>query len=199
VEAKQFWCAISVIIGAFTVVLKYGRSESSIRIIGMVLQLLGILTVAWGIHQTRALFGHPSILTLSRQWLSRFPRYGASRKLIIADMTLPLMIGRARGHSWAHAGPDATLEARVEVLEKNLNDANQRINQAFEEMDQQFIKHSGTLETEQQIRAREDQNILSKLETTETGGLYISAMGALWLFVGVTLSTVSTELAKWLN
>jgi hypothetical protein len=55
------------------------------------------------------------------------------------------------------------------------------------------------LKREEQARAAEDQVIRHKLETTETGGIHVTAMGALWLFVGVTLSTASPEIAKWLQ
>ena len=55
------------------------------------------------------------------------------------------------------------------------------------------------MKREEQARAAEDQVIRHKLETTETGGIHVTAMGALWLFVGVTLSTASPEIAKWLQ
>jgi len=66
-------------------------------------------------------------------------------------------------------------------------------------MDQRFRSHVDDLKQEERNRAREDQSIREKLEATETGGLHISVMGALWLFVGVTLSTGASEIARWLN
>jgi hypothetical protein len=37
------------------------------------------------------------------------------------------------------------------------------------------------------------------LEATATGGVHISAMGAVWLFVGVTLSTAGIEISRALS
>ena len=56
-----------------------------------------------------------------------------------------------------------------------------------------------TLKREEQARISSDSEIMTKLETTETGGLTISAIGAVWLFVGVILSSSSVELAHFLQ
>lgn len=53
--------------------------------------------------------------------------------------------------------------------------------------------------TESQHRMSEDEALAKKLESTATGGVHITAMGAVWLFVGVSLSTAGTELALWLK
>jgi len=58
-----------------------------------------------------------------------------------------------------------------------------------------------TIRSQQRDRARakEDQAIREKLAAAQTGGLNISAMGVLWLFVGITLSTASPEITKYVN
>jgi len=90
-------------------------------------------------------------------------------------------------------------KADVEALEKNVKYISDRIDRIQTEMDQNARAQQQVLEQEQQTRAKEDEELRAKLEATETGGLRISAMGALWLFVGVTMSTAAPELAKWLN
>jgi hypothetical protein len=64
-------------------------------------------------------------------------------------------------------------------------------------MDQGFRKQTDALKQEQQIRSDEDQHIRAKMELTNTGGLHISAMGALWLAIGVIMSSIPSELAVW--
>ena len=104
-----------------------------------------------------------------------------------------------RGYGMDNAGPNATPEARIEVLEKNIRRINERIDQTQREMDTEFRNAGAALKREEQARATEDQAIRHKLETSETGGIHVTAMGALWLLVGVTLSTASPEIAKWLQ
>ena len=66
-------------------------------------------------------------------------------------------------------------------------------------MDQGFRTQSKALEEEKQNRSREDQLLNAKLEATETGGLHISAMSALWLFIGVSLNTASVGISARLK
>ena len=198
-EASHFWLAIAVVGTALLFVLRHGVTEPEVRITGLVLQILGIGTVAWGIRETRMLFGRPDILSISREWLKRFPVYGGRIVSASINVTDAGDTMHARGYVSANAGPEASAEARIEALEKNVKYLNERIDQTQSEMDQNFRAQTQTLEQEQQTRAKEDQDIRAKLEVTETGGLHISAMGALWLFVGVTMSTASLELAKWLS
>lgn len=198
-ERRHFWLAVFVVAIALLFALRRGVTEPEIRITGLLLQILGIATVAWGIRETRALFGRPSLVTLFREWLRRFPVYGGRIVSASANITLEGTTLHARGYVSANAGPDATVEARIEALEKNLRYTNERIDHTQGEMDQTFRRQDDLLEQEQQTRATEDQEILARLEVTETGGLHISAVGALWLFVGVTLSTAAPELAKCLK
>jgi hypothetical protein len=53
------------------------------------------------------------------------------------------------------------------------------------------------LHEERCLRKEEDEETRRKLSLSQTGGLSISAMGLVWLFWGVILSTASTEIAKW--
>ena len=71
-------------------------------------------------------------------------------------------------------------------LERNVGHLNKRIDDAFDELESTQSKQTEALEKEKQERAAEDARIASKLETSGTGGLHISAIGALWLLIGVT-------------
>ena len=127
--------------------LTYGADEATIRITGMVLQLLGILTVAWGIHTTRKEFGHPSILTVWHQRLSRFPSFGKRGVTGTGHFTVPCATFFGRGHTSVSAGPNAPIEARIQALEENLQLVHDRVSQTQNEMDQEFRKNSEASQT----------------------------------------------------
>jgi hypothetical protein len=48
---------------------------------------------------------------------------------------------------------------------------------------------------EQELRIRADQDIRKQIKEIETGGLYISAMGATFLFGGIIMATIPVESA----
>lgn len=198
-EPRHFWLATFVVALALGFTLRRGVTEPEVRITGMLLQILGIGTVAWGIRETRALFGRPTLMAQFRAWLHRFPVYGGRVVSASANITVPGASLHARGYVSTAARSNVSVEERIDALEKNVKLITERIDETQSEMDQRFRSHADLLKQEEHARAREDQAIGEKLEATETGGLQISAMGALWLFVGVTLSTAAPEIARWLN
>ena len=199
-DASRFWLAIVVAGGALLISLQPGTSESFIRLTGMVLQLLGLGTVAWGIAVTRALFGTDSLLTAARKWVNRVPRLRRGHAVsMTAHFPLDFDTAHGRGYSTDNAPAGAPIEARVEVLEKNLHRVNERLNQTQKEMDDELHRVKVSLTQETATRIAEDDSTRRTLEISETGGIYITATGALWLSVGVFLSTASPELSRWLQ
>lgn len=198
-EARYVWLSVGSNLIALIVVLRPGTSEPTIRLTGLVLQCLGIATVVWGISETRALFGHPSLSLRAREWLQRCPLRSKSITLGAAGVSSATATGRLRGHVTYGPIGDPTTEARLEALEKNLGAIHERISAVQKETDDEFHKATASLESESVVRSNEDASIRSKLEATGTGGVHISAIGAAWLFVGVALSTAAPELSGLLK
>jgi hypothetical protein len=65
-----------------------------------------------------------------------------------------------------------------------------------QEIEKSLNRHAADLDQEKQTRASEDNDIRAKLEISEAGGLHVAAMEAVWLGVGMTMSTMSIELEK---
>jgi hypothetical protein len=196
-EANHVWLAVAICLIALVVSLRPNTSEPTIRLAGLVLQLLGICTVVVGIRETRALFGHPPIRAKALDWLGRCP-------LLRRDLTMTAVsgaystaeAGNLRGHQTYAAGPDATVEARLDALEKNVPAIHERITSVQRELDQTTSKLTGVVTDERKAREVEDKKIARRLEATSTGGVHISLMGAAWLFLGVLLSTAAPEIAE---
>ncbi len=98
------------------------------------------------------------------------------------------MSGRAS--VWSGVGSDATLEQRIEALEKNLVRVRDDLSRLQNKTEEDIRHQKQALTQEQQERERADKEIRDKLRATETGGLHISAMGALWLLAGVIMGTI---------
>jgi hypothetical protein len=198
VSPKYFWACSAVLVCASLVCLRPGTSEPVIRLTGLVLQLLGILTVLWGISETRALFGRPSIASVVRQWFAAFPIKRTKHISGTASITLAPLTVRARGYG-THNPADQSLDARVDALEKNVSVVHDRITGLQNQTDQELDKLGNRVRDEQIARGQEDQVTRSMLEATGTGGIHISAIGAVWLLVGVTLSTAGIEISRALG
>ena len=194
-EPRHGWLSMSII--ALALVIAFGpfSSEPIIRLTGLVLQLMGIGTVAWGISETRALFGHPSYETKIKEWFDRFPLVQRNHVINLASISSSAVVWKARVYG-THGPTSATIDSRVEALEKNVTAIHERITQTQNEMDDEIRKSAIALKREETLRQEADTAIRNKLEATGTGGVHISAIGASWLLVGVILSTASIEIAK---
>jgi hypothetical protein len=101
-----------------------------------------------------------------------------------------------RASVWHSAG-SATLEQRIQTLERNLTNIRDDLREFQNRTEADIRRQAESLKQEQQARESADQAIREKVRATETGGLHISAMGAIWLLVGLTMSTIAVELARW--
>jgi len=170
--------------------------EDVIRYAGLGLQLAGIGTVWWGIRETRKLFDHPSFLKQVAHWWGERPRYGG-RVIAVGMSATAAAVGSARGFAWNVTGSAATLDQRIEALEKNLERVRDDLSGFQKKTEDDVRKQEHAIKQEQQARRRADQEIQEKLKATETGGLHISAMGAVWLLAGVAMGTIPDDLASW--
>ncbi|MCR7873623.1 hypothetical protein ACM73L_33230 [Pseudomonas aeruginosa] len=196
-KANHLWRAVSVT--ALAIAYTFLNSdEASIRITGLVLQILGIATVAWGIKETRELFGQPSLLQAGIRWLKSFPPYGG-RVITGSGHASISMSGGGRGYSWTHIDPNSSIDNRLAAIEKNLSLIHERISLTENNFEQKTRIITETIKTEKAIREQELEEAHTKIEAASTGGLHISATGALWLLIGVIMSTAPNELIRLLS
>lgn len=96
--------------------------------------------------------------------------------------------------------PTARLvEALYNTLIKKNFSTDRELLQTLREIDDELKNFTESLKTEAQSRHENEMAINAKLEAVATGGIHISAIGAVLLFFGVILSTASVEIAGWLK
>jgi hypothetical protein len=70
-------------------------TEPSVRLTGMLLQLVGFVTSMIGLHGTGQQFGLPGLVVRMRQWLGRFPPYRRVVALNASSVAVSSVAGRA--------------------------------------------------------------------------------------------------------
>ena len=195
-HGRLFWLALFVATFALALAFTPGTSEQRIRVIGWLLELSGLATVAWGIRDTRRQFGHPGLLSLGRSWLARFPKLhpepidgSLHAKLTGASLITAagLVVGKAL---------DGTVDARLRAIEGDVAALVKRVDKAEGELARESEARIADVGQERMIRERDINGLNEKFEAIETGGLHLSAMGLVWLAVGLTLSTIPAELLE---
>jgi len=196
-ERGYAWLTAIIIVFAIIISFLLCRTEPVIRVTGLVLQVCGLFSVILGIRETRALFGHPSLTSKAKAYFRRVPLLRHDLVISAGGLIGSAALGKGRIYGTSGApGPNPTIEARLEALEKNITSIHERISQTQKEMDEEFQKTANALKREEQARQEENKKISEKLEVTATGGFYVSASGAVLLLVGIILSTASLEIAS---
>ena len=198
-EMWHVWLALAVTGIALAVSLRPPVQEPTVRLTGLVLQVLGIGTVAWGISETRRLYGHKPLFTVAANWVKRFPLFNRTYVGRVANAESATAADSVRGYMTHGTPQGASVEEQLEAVRKNIHALHSRIDAAQSESGRQVSLVRESVERETAERVRSDAETRSLLESTATGGVHISAIGALWLFVGVVLSTAGLEITAMLT
>lgn len=177
--------------------------DDGLRYAGLILQILGVATVAVGLRGRRQTFQRPGLPRLFLQWLTRFPRYTSKPHVISAQgIASASASGSAHGFGW-HGVPDnATVEDRLVALQKNLDTVKQLALDAQKQAQVEAARLHAKLESEKRERETSDRVLGAKLETVGVGNLHLEAAGVFWLIVGIILGTAPSEmvtLIEWIQ
>jgi hypothetical protein len=83
------------------------------------------------------------------------------------------------------------------ALTRNVEELNRRVAQVEHDSDSNLRVQMDVLHQEQEARVLDDSQLRARLEEAQTGGLYISFAGLIWLLCGTLLTTLSNEIAQW--
>jgi hypothetical protein len=103
----------------------------------------------------------------------------------------------ARGHVWSPIDSTQPVEQQLLALKRNVERLDKQVDEIRSELESITRKQSDALSEEQKARRVADHEIHKRLEAAETGGLHITLIGVIWLFVGVLLATLSLEIVRW--
>jgi len=200
-DAWPTWLALGGIALSFGV----GRLVSpdlsaAVRYAGTVLQVLGLATVAFGLSKIRRLFGRPSLPLKIWGWFRQLASAFETPKPITLQASIEVSVVMSGDLSVVRAaGPGASLEDRVSVLEENLSRLRDELavkKQKFQE-GIQTVKEQ--IERETQERRTENQQIARRTEELAVGGLHLETVGLLWLVFGVVVTSIPDEIAAVLR
>lgn len=170
-------------------------TEFRLRLVGLIVQLCGVGTVAKGLSDTRKLFGRPSAFQSAWQWFRRFPPFSLKPiNIYMQGIVSAETVGRPT--VWINIAPATSVEQRLSALESNLIAVNQKTIELQNQMNGAVGNTEKALAEERNSREQTDQQIQRKLELTETGGLHLSIVGIIWLCCGLVLATMPNEIVQ---
>lgn len=202
-ENHLFWYNLLLILVTVLVVAVFPGpviegtpSDFRLRAWGMLLQIIGALTVWWDLTESARKFGRPSFLQNTRNWLKRLV-FGGAVATGTASLALQITVvgGGAKGRRDTPSG-GAPLEDRIATLEHNLNQIDGDLDNAKKRMTDMEVSLQKSIQEEATLRAIAVGQLKQNLHDAVIGNYASLVFGAAWVVVGIIISALAPEIAK---
>lgn len=200
-QALTAWDTLFGIAVALIIPFLTDTPSEALRISGLILQFVGAVIVIVDINGTRKLFGKPGMLASAGLWLKSFPAFRPRPVTASGTATSPPPSASGRAYVKTPFDSNASIADRISELERvvmGLQDVYGQVDSRIDEAKRELTQE---IEKERQERIRSEDSARQLLKAAQTDGLHISALGAVWLLVGMVMSTMPDELAliyQWL-
>ncbi len=169
------------------------------RLLGLLLQLIGVGTVWRDLARTAAHFDRGGFLSRTFAWLKEFGKPPGG--VIGGGGTLPGDMARGRGRVRTQLVPDASVPERLAAIEKYVSQVDASLDTAHVQIDELRDKLDAQIEAEKQERERAVGSLHRDLREAVTGNYALLVFGLAWLVTGIFLATFAQEIAVllWLG
>ena len=202
-KAWPLWYALGGVlvasaIAAAVILTTTATLSDGVRYVGTQLEVLGVAAVAHGLHRIQTSFGLPSFAQGFRAWLDllasafRPPRPVSGTGAMLSGAAT--MSGRAR--AVLQAGPGASLERRIEILEDNLARTYTELDNRFGETERAFAVLRDALSAERQARDTEIRKLSEQARDRAVGGIRLELVGVIWVGLGCVAANLPLEIAN---
>ncbi len=194
------WLAVVWIALAFTAGWLLSTTLSAaVRYAGMILQFLGLVTVAIGLSQMRRLFGRPSLIARVFGWLERLAAaFGRPKSYTLEASAGSYVVVGEEARLVRGVGPGASVEQRLSILEENVSHLRDEVDTKVQGLRQEVATVKESIQRESQERQAGDQELRRTIEEVAIGGLHLETVGLVWLILGVVGTSIPDEIAAWL-
>ena len=161
----------------------------------MVLQLVGVGTVWFDLTNTARSFGKTGMIRRTMVWLKAGLTGRGDAVGMMAPVSLSLASSARATVRW-QMDANAETALRLEALEKNIGKIDEDLNALFKQVDQQASAARERASNEANMRAQAIAEVRRELVEASVGNFAVLVFGAVWLAIGVVLSTLAPEIAK---
>lgn len=200
---SAFWpvglAIVGFLLAAFVGWIPSTSVSAWIRYTGIVLELMGLATVAHGLNKLLKEFGQPGVLRRIwdslRQVVRAFRRTEPTRIQPLAGSITATsgMVGVMQS-----VGPGATVERRLEVLENKLSQLQHELDRESQDRRGKDTILEEGLRREREERSKADGYASALIQNVAIGNFHLEFVGLVWLGLGVFGTSLPDEVAAGL-
>ncbi len=192
------WASLVLLVGGAWFALRYPRTESAIRQLGLVYQVVGVFAAAWQIGKTAKEHGVESLWAKTVKYLRGVPLLrGQDKTVALQGVGASGSAGTLFGVGWGTNSTDTT-ERKVEWLLEIVRNHEDRIiavDRRVETVDRDLRSELARERAQREaLRVALDEQV----KKAATGTLDLALFGLFYILLGTLLSTATPELCKWL-
>lgn len=194
-EGKLFLLGVGVFVAVITFFCMMPiKPESSIRYSGLVLQVFGLVTVAYEIISKIHVFELPSYWCRFKKWLARCPLV-PKKKYVEASFSSGFSISGPdmNFQVWRGSKLEAPLDERIIAIEANLEMLRDSFKSERKYVDGRLTNLSSAVHQESSDRKDADSKINKRVEDLSVEGLHYEVIGLFWLVTGIVLATIPSD------
>ena len=196
---RSIWGVLLPIALMFGIKFLPWELNNLVRYVGLFLEVLGLYTVIVGHFGKRKLFDIPTLFTRIKFFLAQYPKWKAITHFVSGSYSgASSVASRDNGSTW-HEARETNIEGRLEAIEKNLFSLRGQIDIFERETIKSFSDFEKKFESEQQCMNSGISEIHMKLKDFAVQDIGFEGLGIYWLFCGLFLSSLATEVAKLLS
>lgn len=173
----------------------HNSADLHLRMLGAALELVGVGTVWYDLSRSAAKVGKDGILNRTMKWLGVL----VLNRPVIASASASISSSIASAMRATQRRPlnaMASVEERLENLEKNQSYIDQDLDASWKKIDTVSQDLRRGLATEREERDKQVQEILGSLADVAAGSYALLLFGVVWLSVGLLISGFSHELVQ---
>ena len=172
--------------------------SATIRYAGMTLQWLGLFRVAVDLRRLRRQFRQPSLPGEIWSWFRQLAAAFVPPKPISAQASIVLggTTLAGAGRVVRSAGPGASLESRVAILEEGVNGLRNELEAKEHGLRRELGSVRESIDHESKARQTQNQQTLDTIKDVAVGGLDLEFVGLVWLLLGVLGTSIPDEIAR---
>ena len=171
--------------------------EQEIRLVGLFFQIIGFLLVAWQLINLNKLFSKPSALNQFVDYWRSFPTPYIGDVSISAHMTSGAPTVEARLS--VKAGPNTTLERRVEIIEDELRAVTDDLMRTRKSLNTHKSDNKQALKKIEEETRTSVEKVKKLMDDAVVGGIHWEWIGTLYFVIGVGLATAAPEMSVLLG
>lgn len=193
---RLFWCNVLMIGILLVTLMRPGPSDLRLRILGTILQIVGIVTVWYDLTATAQRFKKDGMVGRTLLWLKEVFR---GRNVVLEVHAAEMVITGFDARATVRRKMDAALpvDKRLEAVEYNITQVDKDLDDAFNKISKSTAETKGQLADETAARELAIGEVKRDIEGATVGHYPLLVFGVVWLATGVFVATLSEEL--WLT